>query len=62
LHAVRFAAMADFESSNPDRVRRSVESAGVQPVKAELLQAIAARRRAQLLRSSKAHSPPPGLS
>ena len=54
------AAMADLESSDPGRGRRTGKSGSVQQSKAELLQAIAARRRAQLLRSSRAPSPPPG--
>ncbi|KAG0625186.1 hypothetical protein M758_2G034400 [Ceratodon purpureus] len=51
--------MADLESSDPGRGRRTGKSGSVQQSKAELLQAIAARRRAQLLRSSRAPSPPP---
>lgn len=58
--------MADWESS-PDYERadpraRRIAKSSVQQSKAELLQAIAARRQAQLLRSSKAPSPPSGSS
>jgi hypothetical protein len=52
--------MADWESAEygraDPRARRAAKSS-----KAELLAAIAARRQAQLLRSSKALSPPSGM-
>ena len=58
------AAMADWESgdygrSDP-RARRAAKSSA-QSSKAELLAAIAARRQAQLMRSTKAPSPSSGL-
>ena len=56
--------MADWESAEYDRAdpcaQRAAKSS-VQSSKAELLAAIAARRQAQLLRSSKAPSPPSGM-
>lgn len=57
--------MADWEESSPDfnpRARRAPKASAAQQSKAELLQAIAARRQAQLHRRNRASSPPSGWS